>query len=135
MVGRRRGLAAVQRVRQIVRPVHATAIAGGGGRASYYRISVQDLLFGSGEGHSRAAVVGRALLLLGLVVSGWRLARLPLGRFMSVLGGSLMQLLIPAVCAGTLLLQTRDPFGAACCLWWIGENLLDLAPYIADARA
>ena len=129
---------------------------------SCYGISVQDLLLGPGEGHSRAAVVGRALLLLGLVVYGWRLARLPigpaigdsflhlvnlpfheaghlvfapLGRFMSVLGGSLMQLLIPAVCAGTLLLQTRDPFGAACCLWWFGENLLDLAPYVADARA
>jgi hypothetical protein len=46
-----------------------------------------------------------------------------------------MQLLVPSVCAGKLLLQTRDPFGAACCLWWFGENLLDLAPYIADARA
>ena len=130
--------------------------------ASCYGISVRDLLLGSGEGHSRAAVVGRALLLLGLAVYGWRLARLPigpaigdsflhlvnlpfheaghfvfapLGRFMSVLGGSLMQLLIPAVCAGTLLLQTRDPFGTACCLWWFGESLLDLAPYIADARA
>ena len=58
----------------------------------------------------------------------------PFGRFMSVLGGSLMQLLIPVVCVCTLLLQTRDPFGAAGCMWWFGENLLDLAPYIADAR-
>ena len=123
---------------------------------------MRDLLLGSGDGHSRAAVVGRALLLLGLGVYGWQLARLsvgpaiaesflhlvslvfheaghfifaPLGRFMAVLGGSLTQVLIPAVCAGTLLVQTRDPFGAACCVWWIGENLLDLAPYIADARA
>jgi hypothetical protein len=123
---------------------------------------MRDLLLGSAEDNSRAAVVGRGLLLLGLVVYGLRLARVPvgpaiadsflhlvnlpfheaghlifapLGRFMSVLGGSLMQLLVPTVCAGTLLLRTRDPFGAACCVWWFGENLLDLAPYIADARA
>lgn len=51
------------------------------------------------------------------------------------LGGSLMQLLIPAVCTGTLLLKTRDAFGASIGLWWLGENFIDLAPYIADARA
>ena len=123
---------------------------------------MRDLLLGSAERRSGLALVGRALLLLALAVYGWRLARLPigaaiadsflhlvnltfheaghfifapLGRYMSVLGGSLMQMLIPAVCAGTLLLQTRDPFGAGCCVWWFGENLLDLAPYIADARA
>ena len=151
----------MNRARQIVRPLNRVSVTCGGD-ASCYGISVRDLLLGSTDRHSRAAVIGRALLLLGLVVYGWRLARLPigpaiadsflhlvnlpfheaghlifapLGRFMSVLGGSLTQLLIPAVCAGTLLLQTRDPFGAACCLWWFGENLLDLAPYIADARA
>lgn len=59
----------------------------------------------------------------------------PLGRFMTVLGGSLMQVLVPAVCAVALYFQTRDPFGAALCVWWMGENLLDLAPYINDARA
>ena len=29
----------------------------------------------------------------------------------------------------------RRPFGAAVCAWWAGQNLVDLAPYIADARA
>jgi hypothetical protein len=58
----------------------------------------------------------------------------PFGRFMTVLGGSLTQVLVPLVCAGALLWQTRDPFGAAVALWWAGENLLDLAPYINDAR-
>jgi hypothetical protein len=58
----------------------------------------------------------------------------PLGHFMSVLGGSLMQVLVPLVCAGALLWQTRDPFGAAVAIWWAGENLIDVAPYIADAR-
>jgi hypothetical protein len=60
---------------------------------------------------------------------------LPLGSFMTSLGGSLTQVLVPLVCAGTLLVKTRDPFGAAACAWWAGENLLDVAPYIADARA
>jgi hypothetical protein len=60
---------------------------------------------------------------------------MPLGSFLTSLGGSLTQVLVPLVCAGTLLVKTRDPFGAAACTWWAGENLLDLAPYIADARA
>jgi hypothetical protein len=44
-------------------------------------------------------------------------------------------LLIPLVCMVTLLLKNRDNFGAAVCLWWFGENFLDIAPYINDARA
>lgn len=59
----------------------------------------------------------------------------PFGQFMTSLGGSLGQLLVPLLCGGTLLLKTRDPFGAAVCGWWFGENFLDLAPYIGDARA
>jgi hypothetical protein len=59
----------------------------------------------------------------------------PFGRFMMILGGSLMQVLVPIVCAAALYIQNDDPFGAALCAWWAGENLLDLAPYINDARA
>jgi hypothetical protein len=59
----------------------------------------------------------------------------PFGRFMTSLGGSLGQLLMPLVCLGVLLIQTRDPFGASVSLWWFGENLFDLAPYINDARS
>ena len=58
----------------------------------------------------------------------------PFGDFMMSLGGSLNQVLIPLVCAGALYFQTRDPFGALVCLWWAGENFVDLAPYIDDAR-
>ena len=58
----------------------------------------------------------------------------PLGQFMSVLGGSVMQVLIPVVCAAAFIRQ-EQPFGAAICVWWAGQNLIDLAPYIADARA
>ncbi len=60
---------------------------------------------------------------------------LPFGSFMMSLGGSLLQLLVPLVCAWALFFQQDDAFGASCCIWWIGESLLDLAPYIDDARS
>jgi hypothetical protein len=60
---------------------------------------------------------------------------MPFGAFLHSFGGTLGQLLMPAICAAVLLLQTRDPFGASVGLWWLGENFLDIAPYINDARA
>lgn len=59
----------------------------------------------------------------------------PFGNLIASLGGTLGQLLMPAICLGVLLVKTRDPFGASVALWWFGENFLDIAPYIADARA
>lgn len=59
----------------------------------------------------------------------------PFGSFITSLGGTLGQLLVPLVCLVVLLWQTRDPFGGAVCFWWLGENFLDIAPYINDARA
>jgi hypothetical protein len=59
----------------------------------------------------------------------------PFGSFIASLGGTLGQLLMPSICMGVLLVKTRDPFGALVALWWVGENLLDIAPYINDARA
>ena len=58
----------------------------------------------------------------------------PLGRFMTVFGGSLLQFLIPVIAAIAFIRQ-EQPFSAAVCAWWAGQNLIDLAPYIADARA
>jgi hypothetical protein len=58
----------------------------------------------------------------------------PFGRFMTVLGGSLFQFLVPVILAVAFLRQ-RNPFGAVVCAWWAGESLVDVAPYIADARA
>ena len=57
----------------------------------------------------------------------------PLGEFMTALGGSLMQVLIPVIAAIAFIRQ-QQAFGAAICVWWAGQNLVDLAPYIADAR-
>lgn len=59
----------------------------------------------------------------------------PFGRFMTSLGGSIGQLLMPLVCLVVFLIKTRDTFAAAFALWWFGENFLDLAPYINDARS
>lgn len=58
----------------------------------------------------------------------------PFGRFMAILGGSLGQVLMPLICLGAFLIKTRDPFGASVALWWAAESLMDVAPYINDAR-
>lgn len=60
---------------------------------------------------------------------------IPFGRFMTILGGTLGQILMPLICLGTFLIKTRDLFGAAVALWWTAESLMDIAPYINDARA
>lgn len=57
------------------------------------------------------------------------------GDFIRALGGTLGQLLIPAICLGTFLLKYRNPFGASVALWWLAENFMDIAPYMADARS
>ncbi len=59
----------------------------------------------------------------------------PFGRFMTVLGGTLNQWLIPFVVLCAFLLQTRDTFGATIGLWWLSQSFMDAAPYINDARA
>ncbi len=58
-----------------------------------------------------------------------------LGRFMGTLGGSLLQVLVPLICLVTFLTRHLNPFGASVTLWWAGQSLVDLAPYINDARA
>jgi hypothetical protein len=55
-------------------------------------------------------------------------------RFVMVLGGSATQLLVPLVCL-VAFWRRGDRFGAAVGTWWVGQNLVDLAPYIDDARA
>jgi hypothetical protein len=57
----------------------------------------------------------------------------PFGEFVQVLGGTLAQLLMPAVIVCAFLLRNRDPFGAAIGLWLLGVSLLDVAPYMVDA--
>lgn len=58
----------------------------------------------------------------------------PFGEFLTRLGGSLFQCLLPLLLAGYFLVRRLQPFSAAVCLWWAGQNFIDVAPYIADAR-
>ena len=126
-------------------------------------VQARPLLLEVPDSVSTAAFAGRALLLAILVVWGLRfilaplesnyvgrsflhlvnlpfheaghIVFLPFGKFLSTLGGTLGQLLMPLVCLGVFLLKTRDTFGAAVALWWMGESFLDIAPYINDAQA
>jgi len=60
---------------------------------------------------------------------------IPFGDFMHSLGGTLGQFMIPLICMGAFIFYRFDNFAAAVCLWWTGENFLDIAPYVNDARA
>jgi hypothetical protein len=56
------------------------------------------------------------------------------GQFVAVLGGSLNQVLVPAVCA-VAFLRTRQRASAAVAVFWTGQSLADVAVYAADGRA
>ena len=56
------------------------------------------------------------------------------GDFITSLGGTLMQLIIPILCMITLFIKTNDPFGGSICFWWVGENFLDISIYMNDAE-
>ncbi len=57
----------------------------------------------------------------------------PFGEWLMFLGGTLGQLLLPALIVVAFLWKNRDPFGAAVGLWLLGVSLLDVAPYMFDA--
>jgi len=59
---------------------------------------------------------------------------MPFGNFMGILGGSLFQLLLPFGISIAFIWINKDNFGAAIAMWWGSVSLLDLAPYIYDAR-
>lgn len=60
----------------------------------------------------------------------------PFGRTMTILGGSLFQVLFPCVFLGYFVMRRhRDLHAATVCLWWVSINLLGVAIYMADSRA
>ncbi|PHV10257.1 zinc ribbon domain-containing protein [Chitinimonas sp. BJB300] len=59
----------------------------------------------------------------------------PFGEWMMYLGGSLFQCMVPLLLGIVFVWREAKPYSAAVCLWWIGQNLIDVAPYIGDARA
>lgn len=124
---------------------------------------IKNILFFVKDETNPLILGGRALVLLVLMIWGvifiitpmesnytagsiWHSINLPFheaghvifrifGRFMMSLGGSLAQILMPLICLAVFLLKTRDAFAASFCLWWTGQNFMDLAPYINDARS
>jgi hypothetical protein len=62
---------------------------------------------------------------------------IPFGRFMTVLGGSLFQVLLPLILAVSFMFgfggSRRDNFAASLMLWWAAVSIIDVAPYIWDA--
>jgi hypothetical protein len=131
--------------------------------SSRIRAYLKNLLFHINPEISTYHLIGRVFVLLVIIVWGFKfifssidsnysgmsfmhLINLPFheaghilfrifGQFMMTLGGSLTQCLVPLICLLTFLVKTKDPFAASISLWWLGENLIDLAPYINDARA
>ena len=126
-------------------------------------ISAKEWLLESDQTTDSMTFYGRVVVFIGLLWWGWTFIVTPLetnytgesflhlinlpfheaghlifmsfGRFMMFLGGTLGQILMPMICLGTFLVKTRDPFGATVALWWTAESLMDIAPYIDDARA
>ncbi len=131
-------------------------VENGGPATLEYLLSVR-------PGTPDAAIFAKGAVLLGLFIWGWwfitpaeggyamrsfmHLVNIPFheaghvlfrifgSRLITSLGGSLLQVSMPLACACVMLFSTRDPLGAAAALWWTGESLIDLAPYIADSRA
>lgn len=56
------------------------------------------------------------------------------GSTLHFLGGTLGQLLVPLLLALNFLFRERQPFAAAVCAWWTGENFINISVYMADAR-
>jgi hypothetical protein len=54
------------------------------------------------------------------------------GEFMSILGGTLMQLIMPALFVGYFFFRDQK-FSASIVLFWVGHNLLNISVYAADA--
>lgn len=56
------------------------------------------------------------------------------GETLTILGGTLMQLLVPLAFVVALWRQ-GDRHGATVPLWWLGQNCWNISVYIKDARA
>lgn len=123
------------------------------------------LLFPADSPRAKWNLIASALFALGLAVFSWRFLATPyrdlawewgwthnvhlvfheaghaifmmIGapRTLVVFMGSGLQVLFPLILSGAFYLKNRDAYGAAVCLWWAGHAALDVAPYIADARA
>ncbi|MEF9476256.1 MAG: hypothetical protein L0958_06185 [Candidatus Mariimomonas ferrooxydans] len=56
------------------------------------------------------------------------------GETIAFLGGTFGQLMWPAILT-VYFIKRREPLSASFCLFWFGENFLNISKYIADARS
>lgn len=105
------------------------------GRSPWWRLAVFVVLFLQVFPPLRAA--GETTLFSGIIFGAHEFGHLFFaffGEWMSIAGGSLMQLLIP-IGAAAVVYRSRDWFGIAICGIFLAASLADLSWYIADARA
>jgi hypothetical protein len=57
-----------------------------------------------------------------------------LGEFLMIAGGSLFQIIMPAIFVGYFCYQ-RQLFSAALVLFWVGESILNVSVYAGDSLA
>jgi hypothetical protein len=57
-----------------------------------------------------------------------------LGELIGILGGSIMQVLIPAIVVGYFFFH-RQPYSGAVTLFWVAQSLFNVSVYARDARA
>ncbi len=113
----------------------ADARAWAGGRWWQWRLAVLLFLTWDGLRHLRDPEAGGLFggITFGVHEFGHLLFAF-FGEFLTAAGGSLNQLLIPLATA-VLFRHYRDYFGIAVAGTWLGSSMLDLARYVADARA
>src|SRR6478672_12620635 len=58
----------------------------------------------------------------------------PFGEFMMIAGGSLFQVIVPAVFVGYFAYQ-RQFYSASLVLFWVGESILNVSVYAGDSLA
>jgi hypothetical protein len=58
----------------------------------------------------------------------------PFGEFMMIAGGSLFQVIMPAIFVGYFIYHGK-PYSAALVLFWVGESIVNVSVYAADAAA
>ena len=92
----------------------------------YFTVSLRELGQSPGVLHLVHLVFHEAGHAITGVITG--------SRTLVVFMGSGMQVLVPLIVAVAQYWKRADGFAAAIGLWWAGHALLDVAPYIADAR-
>lgn len=80
-----------------------------------------------GNGTPLVHALNTAIHRLGHAMSGWA------GESGHLLGGTVLQLLIPAGLAALLRWKLDQPLATLACVWWLGDNLVHIGSYLGDA--